>query len=126
VAAAALDAGGVVPARRSVLAHPEIEGHAVDQDDILFAGWQRLNYWEGDLCNVEVWISHFSGRELRDYVVEWNISDLGVAGVISPVSVERTDARPVGNVSFVVPPLDTALRSRLHLRLKDPQGRIVA
>src|SRR2546427_514801 len=50
------------------------------QDDILFAGWQRLNYWEGDLCNVEVWISHFSGRDLRDYVVEWNISDLREAG----------------------------------------------
>jgi hypothetical protein len=96
------------------------------QQDILFAGWQRLNYWEGDLCNVEVWVSHFSDRELRDYQVEWNISDLGVAGTIAPVSIARTDTRPVGCVSFVVPPLEQSVRARLHLRLRDPAGRIVA
>lgn len=96
------------------------------QQDILFAGWQRLNYWEGDLCNVEVWVSHFSERDLRDYTIEWNISDLGESGTIGPVSVERTDARPVGNVTFVVPPLEQSVRARLHLRLRDPDGRIVA
>jgi glycosyl hydrolase family 2 len=96
------------------------------QQDILFAGWQRLNYWEGDLCNVEVWVSHFSERELQNYTVEWNISDLGVSGVISEVNVERTDTRPVGMVSFVVPPLERSVRARLHLRLRDPSGRIVA
>jgi hypothetical protein len=96
------------------------------QQDIVFAGWQRLNYWEGDLCNVEVWVSHFSDRDLRDCTVEWNISDLGVAGAIPGVTVERTDARAVGNVSFVVPPLDQSLRARLHLRLRGPDGRILA
>jgi hypothetical protein len=96
------------------------------QQDIIFAGWQRLNYWESDLCNIEVWVSHFADRDLKDYTIEWNISDLGVAGVIPSVSVERTDARPVGTVSFVVPPLEQSVRARLHLRLRDNQGRIVA
>ncbi len=96
------------------------------QQDILFAGWQRLNYWEGDLCNVEIWVSHFADRDLRDYTVEWNISDLGVAGTIAGVCVDRTDARPVGSVQFVVPPLEGSVRARLHLRLRDAGGRIVA
>jgi hypothetical protein len=96
------------------------------QQDILFAGWQRLNFWEGDLCNIEVWVSHFSERELRDYTVEWNISDLGESGSISGVCVDRTDARPVGSVQFLVPPIEQSVRARLHLRLRDREGRIVA
>jgi glycosyl hydrolase family 2 len=96
------------------------------QQDIVFAGWQRLNYWESDLCNIEVWVSHFADRDLKEYTVEWNISDLGVAGIIPAVSVERTDARAVGTVSFVVPPLEQSVRARLHLRLRDSQGRIIA
>lgn len=94
--------------------------------DVIFAAWQRLNYWEGDLCNVDVIVSHFADVDLAEYRVEWNISDLGVAGTIEPVAVDRNDARKVGTVSFVVPPLSNSLRSRLHLRLKDPSGRIVA
>jgi Glycosyl hydrolases family 2, sugar binding domain/Glycosyl hydrolases family 2, TIM barrel domain/Glycosyl hydrolases family 2 len=96
------------------------------QQDIVFAGWQRLNYWEGDLCNVDVHVSHFSDREMGAYTVEWNISDLGVSGVIPDVSLAVGEARPVGTVSFLVPPLSDSVRSRLHLRLKDASGKIVA
>jgi hypothetical protein len=94
--------------------------------DVVFAAWQRLNYWEGDLCNVDVFVSHFEDTDLQGYCVEWNISDLGVAGTIESVAVERYDARKVGTVSFVVPHVRHSLRSRLHLRLRDPSGRIVA
>jgi hypothetical protein len=94
--------------------------------DVVFASWQRINYWESDLCNVDVFVSHFDDTELQGYSVEWNISDLGVAGTIENVSVERPDARKVGTISFVVPHIRHSLRSRLHLRLRDPEGRIVA
>jgi hypothetical protein len=93
---------------------------------ILFAAWQRLNYWEGDLCNVDVVVSHFGNTDLSGWSVEWNISDLGVSGALTNVAVEGCDSRKVGTVSFVVPPLSHSLRSRLHLRLKDPSGRLVA
>jgi hypothetical protein len=94
--------------------------------DVLFAAWQRLNFWEGDLCTVDVFVSHFGDGDMQGYAIEWNISDLGVAGSIPGVGVDRHDARKVGAVSFVVPPLTHSLRCRLHLRLKDPSGRIVA
>jgi hypothetical protein len=96
------------------------------QQDILFASWQRLNYWEGDLCRVPVVVSHWSDRELKGHTIEWNISELGVSGTITDVTVERADSREVGSVSFVVPPLSQASRSRLHLRLRDQEGKIVA
>jgi hypothetical protein len=94
--------------------------------DVIFVDCQRRNYWEGDLCNVDVFISHFEDRALQGYTVEWNISDLGVAGTIENVAVDRHDARKVGSVSFVVPQLTQSLRARLHVRLKDPSGRIIA
>jgi len=96
------------------------------QQDVLLAAWTRLNYWEGDLCSVNVVVSHWSALEMRGYTVEWNISELGVSGTIMDVSVDRADSREVGRVSFVVPPLAESVRSRLHLRLRDPDGRIVA
>lgn len=96
------------------------------QDDVLFADWNRLNYWEGDLCVVRVMLSHWSDLPIEGYTVEWNISELGVSGEFREVSCERAHSRELGRVSFVVPPLTDSLRTRLHLRLRDPDGRIVA
>ena len=94
------------------------------QQDIVFAGWHRLNFWEGDLCTVDVLVSHFSAEEMAGYTLEWNVSDLGVSGVIPDVSVPASDAHKVGTVSFVVPSLDESVRARLHFRLKNPAGKI--
>jgi hypothetical protein len=96
------------------------------QQDVVLADWQRINYWEGDLCQVHVVVSHFSETELAGCSVEWNISELGVSGTIEQVAVPRCDARRVGCVSFVVPPLEDSVRVRLHLRLRDGDGRIIA
>jgi hypothetical protein len=92
----------------------------------VLADWSRLNYWEGDLCCVPVILSHWSAAEVRDYTLEWNISELGVFGSIPGVHADRGDSREVGRVTFVVPPLTDSVRSRLHLRLRDGEGRIVA
>ncbi len=96
------------------------------QQDVLVTDWQRLNYWEGDLCRVPVVVSHWSDADLRGYCIEWNISELGVSGTLADVSVDRAESREVGSVSFVVPPLTESARCRLHLRLRDPHGAIVA
>lgn len=96
------------------------------QQDVVLADWNRLNYWEGDLCNVQVVLSHWSKLEVSGYTLEWNISELGVSGAIPDVSAERASSRCVGSVCFVVPPLAEAVRSRLHLRLRDRDGKIVA
>lgn len=96
------------------------------QQDVILADWQRLNFWEGDVCQVHVVVSHFSNRDLQNCTVEWNISDLGVSGSLPDASIARCEANRVGCISFVVPPLDDSLRARLHLRLRDASGRIVA
>jgi hypothetical protein len=96
------------------------------QDDVILADWNRLNYWEGDLCRVRVLVSHWSSLDIDGYSVEWNISELGVSGTIPDVCVNEADTREAGWVSFVVPPLTDSARTRLHLRLRDREGRIVA
>jgi glycosyl hydrolase family 2 len=100
--------------------------------DVIMADWHRLNYWEGDLCRVPVLLSHWSRLDILPpnveggYTVEWNISELGVSGTIPEIGIDRADAREIGVISFVVPALTDALRTRLHLRLRDPKGQIVA
>src|SRR5207302_9395615 len=42
------------------------------------------------------------------------------------IGVAQREARRVGTISFVVPALDDSLRARMHLRLRDRDGRIVA
>jgi hypothetical protein len=96
------------------------------QQDIVFAGWHRINFWEGDLCTVDVHVSHFSAEEMAGYTLEWNVSDLGVSGTLPDVTVAPAEAHVVGTVSFVVPPLDQSVRARLHFRLKNREGKIVA
>ncbi|HTE20661.1 MAG TPA: glycoside hydrolase family 2 TIM barrel-domain containing protein [Armatimonadota bacterium] len=96
------------------------------QQDVILADWNRLNYWEGDMCMVRVLLSHWSRLDIHGYTVDWNISELGVSGTIEGVAAERAGSPEVGRVSFVVPPLTDPLRCRLHLRLRDREGRIVA
>jgi hypothetical protein len=96
------------------------------QQDVILADWQRISYWEGDLCQVPVVVSHFSGRDLAGCSIDWNVSELGVAGTIADVSIARCEAKQVGVVSFVVPALEESARLRLHLRLRDREGRIAA
>ncbi|MBI3912394.1 MAG: beta galactosidase jelly roll domain-containing protein [Armatimonadetes bacterium] len=98
----------------------------IQQDDLVLADWKRINFWEGDNCTVDVVVSHWSDGDLRDGSVDWNISELGVSGTITGIHLERTEARTVGTISLVVPPLDDSVRTRLHLRLRDRNGRILA
>lgn len=108
---------------------PKVFHHYLQQfqeQDIVLADWNRINYWEGDLCRVGVVVSHWSREEIQGCTVDWNISELGVSGTITDVHCERADSREVGTVSFVVPPIETSLRCRLHLRLRDASGRILA
>jgi len=96
------------------------------QQDVLLANWSRLNYWEGDLCVVPVVLSHWSALDVSGWTIEWNISELGVSGTIADVSLACAESREIGSVSFVVPSLTEAVRTRLHLRLRDREGRIAA
>jgi hypothetical protein len=96
------------------------------QQDVVFADWQRLNYWEGNLCQVDVVVSHFSALDLTGCQVDWNVSELGVSGTITDVAVAPCEARCAGSVSFVVPPIDESMRVRLHVRLRDREGKILA
>lgn len=98
----------------------------VQCQDVILLDWQRLSYWEGDLCPVDVIISHFSPLDLSGCTVDWNISELGVSGSVSDVSVETANVRQTHAGAFVVPPLENSLRVRLHLRLRDREGRILA
>jgi hypothetical protein len=95
-------------------------------NDVILADWTRINYWEGDNCRIPVVLSHWSDLDVSGWTVEWNISELGVSGTFGDVAVPVADAREVGHVAFVVPPLTESLRCRLHLRLRDTGGRIVA
>ncbi len=108
---------------------PKVFYHYLQQfqeQDVVLADWNRINYWEGDLCRVSVVVSHWSRELIQGCTVDWNVSELGVSGTITDVNVERAESRDVGCVSFVVPQIDQSMRCRLHLRLRDPKGRILA
>ena len=96
------------------------------QQDVIIADWENINFWSGDLCQVDVVVSHFSREDLTDCTVEWNVSELGENGRIEHVNVPPYQSPQVGTVKFVVPPIDNPVRCRLHLRLRDRNARIVA
>jgi hypothetical protein len=100
---------------------------SVNAGDVIVPGWQRLSYWEGEICQVDVHLSHFSDRDLRDSRLEWHLDlrpDLcGDYYGLRPVPASLTR---IGKIRFEVPPVLKNSPVRLELRLFMRDGTLAA
>ena len=96
----------------------------INSPDILLLEWSRLSYWSGENIRMPVYVSHYSGRELKDGKVEWNLGDQ--AGRIEGVSQEVGSVRLWGSVEAPVPTDERPQRVEMPLRLIDGGGETLS
>jgi hypothetical protein len=96
---------------------------AINGADAIVPAWKRIAFWEGERCEVNLTLSHFSESDLAGARLEWHL-DLfpEINGVLKRVRPRQAQITNLGKVVFDVPPLAESVRARLELRLIDANG----
>lgn len=97
----------------------------VQAQDIVFVSMDRFNWTAGEAVEADVWVSHFSGRDLGGARVEWDLEGAGLAGHVDVGAMARADARVVGKISLSAPAVESPARMRLRLKLIGSSGEAI-
>ncbi len=100
----------------------------INSDDMLIPDYQRVAYWEGEKCSVDLYLSHYSKADLSNCRVEWNLVGYGeeLCGALDVPTVRDYQVSQLGRIEFIVPIIDRSARARLEFRLITGSGQILA
>jgi hypothetical protein len=101
----------------------------INADDLLLPLWERLAFAGDETCELRVMFSHYSGIEIKDAVLTWELvghdlpvlSDQFLVDEIVPYQVNE-----LGVVRFDIPHVHHPRRARLKLRLVSGETVITA
>jgi hypothetical protein len=98
----------------------------INHDDLIIPHWKRLTFWEGERCEMTLFLSHFSTADLRDGRLEWQLDiSSNVAGAFGNLAPTPAGVTRLGKVTFQVPAVERGTRARLEFRLADAHGRLI-
>ena len=83
--------------------------------------------WQGESIDVKLFVSNYSGRDIRDAQLRWRLStgQQAVAeGVRAGLAAEAGDVTGLGAVDVVLPELDCHAQQTLRCELKWDQGSL--
>ena len=94
----------------------------LQESDCVMARLPRVNFYVSDTLEAPVVLSHFSSRDLEGARVLWG-SDSGQGGVMRlPSQIPPGSVSSIGNIRFVVPPVDTPTRILITVVVRAKNG----
>lgn len=98
----------------------------LNSPDLVVPDPQRFAFWEGERCQVPLYLSHFAPYKLQDAYIEWQLEGWPeVRGSQQGIALTATRVRRLRTVSFTAPAVSKPRRARLQLRLFDGGGRLL-
>jgi hypothetical protein len=89
----------------------------------ILSAWDRIVYWEGERCEVQVTLSYFASTALQHGRIDWHVDVWPHEhGSFALPQVLPGAVLPVGTVAFTIPQLTHSQRMRLHYTLYDAAG----
>ncbi|MDQ2670210.1 MAG: glycoside hydrolase family 2, partial [Gemmatimonadota bacterium] len=120
------EANGLLDICRNPKAYYDVIGQINSADAIVPVDWERIAFYEGERCEVRLALSHFSSIDLKDCRLEWQLDAWPeISGTLQNPGPHRAQLTLMGTAVFDVPPVDTARRARLELRLISGGGDVV-
>jgi hypothetical protein len=99
----------------------------INSADMIVPVWERVTFWEGEQIEIELELSHFSGRDLRGSRLEWWADQWAeLRGTIENIAFQPAGVTALGRLAFEAPPVAASTRARLEFRLLDAAGQVLA
>jgi hypothetical protein len=97
----------------------------VNAADAVLLAPRGARWWSGDEIAVDVWVSHWSRRDLDGCGVRWRAGEDAGGALASPAPLPPGSARAFGVIRFTAPAAAAAARVPLRVELRDRAGRLV-
>lgn len=88
----------------------------INADDVIIPCWQRLAYWGGETCHVDLFVSHYSAAALEGSRLCWELEGTSLSGELPVGHGERGQVVHVGELQFRLPDGDAATRRTLQIK----------
>ncbi|MFP5260489.1 MAG: glycoside hydrolase family 2 TIM barrel-domain containing protein [Blastocatellia bacterium] len=98
----------------------------INSADAIVPGWKRVAYWEGEQCQVDLSLSHFSNHDLAGSRLEWHLDlEPDIRGSFGGLAPRAAQITAIGAIRFKVPAAGRGVRARLIFHLLDAGGSAV-
>jgi hypothetical protein len=99
----------------------------INNDDLIIPDWHRLAYWEGERCEVALFLSHYSAADLQGSRLEWRLDGFAnCSGVFVDLTPLPAAVTAIGKVVFAAPAVERGTKASLSCRLFNRTGRLVS
>jgi hypothetical protein len=106
---------------------PPEELSDLNADDFITPEVEAFSYWEGEPCQVEIYLSHYSNLKLNDCRLEWELEEVPeVRGVLNRVKPQQAGSRRIGRIDFPAPFVERNRRVSLQMELVAADGHVAA
>lgn len=105
--------------------NPKVFSHlmpTLQEQDIVFGRMAKQNYAADEKASVDVWVSHFSDKDLSKAVVRWRVPGTDLAGELACKVGKAPFAKAVAKVQFAMPSVRKPQRMKIEMDLLDPSG----
>ena len=97
----------------------------IQQQDVIIPRPVKYNYWSGEEVNIQLYISHYSGKKLTDLSLEWNLTEK-INGIIKIDDLKYADVTNIQSLKFTLPEVNTSEKIKIDLKLIDKDKNVIA
>ena len=97
----------------------------IQQQDVIIPRPVKYNYWSAEEAEIEIFISHYSEKDLSALKLEWKL-DENINGSIKIAELKNADVTRIESLKFNVPDVNESKKVRIDFTLIDVKGNIVA
>lgn len=97
----------------------------IQQQDVIIPRPVKYNYRSGEEAEIEIFISHYSEKDLSALKLEWKL-DENINGAIKIDELKNADVTRLESLKFTLPAVNEYKKVRVDFALIDLSGNIVA
>lgn len=97
----------------------------IQQQDVIIPRPVKYNYWSGEQAEIDLFISHYSNKDLSALKLEWKL-DENINGSIKMAELKNADVTKIESLKFNLPDVNESKKVRIDFTLIDVKENIVA
>ena len=97
----------------------------IQKQDVIIPRPIKYNYWSAEEAKIEIFISHYSEKDLSALKLEWKL-DENINGAIKIAELKNADVTRLESLKFNLPDVNESKKVRIDFTLLDVKGNIVA
>lgn len=97
----------------------------IQQQDVIIPRPVKYNYWSGEQAEIDLFISHYSNKDLLGLNIEWKLGE-NSNGSYKINELKKFDVTKIETLRFRLPQVTNSEKVRIDFELIDNEGNVIA